>query len=219
MLTLCPPGMLHEKSHLKCPIGQTLAKSNEKWTSTNLRTNKFSITHRCSCRIPNSVSSPDPLRLFKLSHAMSSSFCLKLVSFFRAALVSCSSFVSLRAVYRDCLVRVASLFRPVTLGFASGEADTAITASPMLRVSKRLPLTYFASQKLRQGPAQLVAPTPKQAASDSGEITSSTITATSPETSAPTAFTAPAMTAATDLNSERPKDQSMTVCSSCSPTG
>src|SRR4029077_669294 len=30
------PGMLHEKSHLKCPIGQTLAKSNEKWTS-NLR--------------------------------------------------------------------------------------------------------------------------------------------------------------------------------------
>ena len=29
--------MLHEKSHLKCPIGQTLAKSNEKWTS-NLRT-------------------------------------------------------------------------------------------------------------------------------------------------------------------------------------
>ena len=94
---------------------------------------------------------------------MSSSFCLKLVSFFRAALVSCSSFVSLRAVYRDCLVRVASLFRPVTLGFASGEADTAITASPMLRVSKRLPLTYFASQKLRQGPAQLVAPTPKQA--------------------------------------------------------
>ena len=27
------PGMLHEKSHLKCPIGQTLAKSNEKWTS------------------------------------------------------------------------------------------------------------------------------------------------------------------------------------------
>ena len=40
MLTLCPPGMLQEKSHLKCPIGQTLAKSNEKWTS-NLRTDSW----------------------------------------------------------------------------------------------------------------------------------------------------------------------------------
>src|SRR5258708_1233164 len=37
--------MLHEKSHLKCPIGQTLAKSNEKWTS-NLRTHRGIGSHR-----------------------------------------------------------------------------------------------------------------------------------------------------------------------------
>ena len=42
-----------------------------------------------ACSFSNSVSSPADLRLFKLSHAMSSSVCLKLVSFFRAALMSC----------------------------------------------------------------------------------------------------------------------------------
>lgn len=62
------------------------------------------------------------LRLFKLSHAMSSSVCLKLVSFFRAALMSCSSLVSLRAVYRDCLVSVEHCSVTVTMGFASGRA-------------------------------------------------------------------------------------------------
>src|SRR6476619_2629506 len=36
------PGMLHEKSHPKCPIGHMLAKSNEKWTS-NLRTYTWSL--------------------------------------------------------------------------------------------------------------------------------------------------------------------------------
>ena len=35
--------------------------------------------------------------------------------------MSCSSFVSLRAVYRDCLVRVESLFRHWAMGFASGD--------------------------------------------------------------------------------------------------
>jgi hypothetical protein len=42
-----------------------------------------------------------------------------------------------------------------------------------------------------------------------GEITSSTITATSRETSAPTAFRAPIMTAAADSNSSDPKDQAI----------
>ena len=41
-------------SHLKCPIGQTLAKSNEKWTS-NLRTCKI------WCSFSNPVSKTRPL--------------------------------------------------------------------------------------------------------------------------------------------------------------
>ena len=122
--------------------------------------------------------------------------------------MSCSSFVSLRAIYRDCLVRVESLFRPVTMGFASGEPHTPITASPMLQVSKRLTANVFHESEV-QGPAQLMPSTPKQPASYSGEITSSTITATSPETSAPTAFRAPIMTAAADSNSSDPKDQAI----------
>ena len=65
--------------------------------------------------------------------------------------MSCSSFVSLRAVYRDCLVRVESLFRPVTMGFASGEPHTAITASPMLRVSKRLTANVFRESQVEAG--------------------------------------------------------------------
>ena len=93
----------------------------------------------------------------------------------------------------------------MTMGFASGEPDTAITASPMLRVSKRLTANVFREPEVEQGPAQLMPPTPKLPAYYVGEITSSTITATSPETSAPTAFRAPAMTAAADSNSERPK--------------
>ena len=92
----------------------------------------------------------------------------------------------------------------VTMSFVSGEADTAITASPMRRVSKRLTTNVFHESGV-QGPAQLMPSTPKQPASYSGEITSSTITATSPETSAPTPFRAPAMTAAADSNSEQPK--------------
>ena len=56
---------------------------------------------------------------------MSSGICLKLVSFLRAALMSCSSLVSLRAVYRDCLVRVEHCSVTVTMGFASGEPHTA----------------------------------------------------------------------------------------------
>ena len=49
----------------------------------------------------------------------------------------------------------------MTMGFASGEPHTAITASPMLRVSKRLTANVFRGQMLRQGPAQLMPPTPK----------------------------------------------------------
>jgi hypothetical protein len=86
---------------------------------------------------------------------MSSGICLKLVSFFRAALMSCSSLVSLRAVYRDCLVRVEHCSVTVTMGFASGEPHTAITASPMLRVSKRLTANVFHESGV-QAPAQLM---------------------------------------------------------------
>src|SRR6476661_8598426 len=39
------------------------------------------------------------------------------------------------------------------------------------------PLTYFASQKLRQGPARLMPPAPMLPVPYSGEITSSTVTA------------------------------------------
>ena len=67
---------------------------------------------------------------------------------------------------------------------------------------------YFTNQKVRQGPAQLMSPPPKQPASYGGELTSSTITATSPETSAPTAFRA-AMTAAANSKSSYPKDQAI----------
>jgi hypothetical protein len=94
------------------------------------------------------------------------------------------------------------------MGFASGDPDTAITASPMRRVSKRLTAIVFHESEV-QGPAQLMPSTPKQPASYSGEITSSTITATSPETSAPTAFRAPIMTTAADSNSSDPKDQAV----------
>ena len=83
---------------------------------------------------------------------MSSGICLKLVSFFRAALMSCSSLVSLRAVYRDCLVRVEHCsVLTVTMGFASGEPHTAITASPMLRVSKRLTANVFRKPDVEAG--------------------------------------------------------------------
>ena len=94
-------------------------------------------------------------------------------------------------------MRVEHCSVTVTMGFVSGEADTAITASPMLRVSKRLIANVFHESGV-QGPAQLMPSTPKQPASYSGEITSSTITATSPETSASTALRAPAITAAAD---------------------
>ena len=94
------------------------------------------------------------------------------------------------------------------MGFASGEPDTAITASPMRRVSKRLTANVFHESEV-QGPAQLMPSTPKQPASYSGEISSSTITATSRETSTPTAFRAPIMTAAADSNSSDPKDQAI----------
>ena len=57
--------------------------------------------------------------------------------------MSCSSFVSLRAVYQDCLVRVEHCSVTVTMSFASGEPHTAITASPMRRVSKRLTANVF----------------------------------------------------------------------------
>ena len=58
----------------------------------------------------------------------------------------------------------------VTMGFVSGEPDTAITASPMTRASKRLTANVFhASQKLKQGPAQLMSPTTKPPTSYSGE--------------------------------------------------
>jgi hypothetical protein len=73
------------------------------------------------------------------------------------------------------------------MGFTSDEPDTAITASPMLRVSKRLIANVFHESGV-QGPAQLMPSTPKQPASYGGEITSSTITATSTETSAPIAL-------------------------------
>ena len=47
------PGMLHEKSHLKCPIGQTLDISDENWTSS-LSTYKV-------CGFSNSVSTSGAL--------------------------------------------------------------------------------------------------------------------------------------------------------------
>jgi hypothetical protein len=70
---------------------------------------------------------------------------------FRAALMSCSSLVSLRAVYRDCLVSVEHCSVTVTMGFASGEPHTAITASPMLRVSKRLTANVFREPEVEAG--------------------------------------------------------------------
>ena len=70
---------------------------------------------------------------------------------FRAALMSCSSLVSLRAVYRDCLVSVEHCSVTVTMGFASGEPHTAITASPMLRVSKRLTASVFREPEVEAG--------------------------------------------------------------------
>ena len=54
-------------------------------------------------------------------------------------------------------------------------------------VSKRLTANVFHESEV-QGPAQLMPSTPKQPASYGGEITSSTITATSTETSAPIAL-------------------------------
>ena len=75
MLTLCPPGMLHEKSHLKCPIGQTLAKSNEKWTC-DLR-----IYNHCGDVAPQphsrcSSTSTPPEHALNLSAPSSRSFVL-----------------------------------------------------------------------------------------------------------------------------------------------
>ena len=70
---------------------------------------------------------------------------------FRAALMSCSSLVSLRAVYRDCLVSVEHCSVTVTMGFASGEPHTAITASPMLRVSKRRTANVFREPEVEAG--------------------------------------------------------------------
>src|SRR5258705_6057042 len=94
------------------------------------------------------------------------------------------------------------------MGFTSDESDTAITASAMLRVSKRLIANVFHESGV-QGPAQLMPSTPKQPASYSGEMTSSTITATSTETSAPTPLRAPSMTAAADSNSSDPEDEAI----------
>ena len=122
--------------------------------------------------------------------------------------MSCSSFVSLRAVYRDCLVRVESPFRHCDDGLRirrPGYRHHCFTDAASLR---RLTSNVFHESEV-QGPAQLMPSTPKQPASYSGEITSSTITATSPETSAPTAFRAPIMTAAADSNSRDPKDQAI----------
>ena len=78
-----------------------------------------------------------------MSHAMSSSVCLKLVSFFRAALMSCSSFVSLRAVYRAGLVRVEPLFRHCDDELRIGRVPCRHHCSPMRRVSKRLTANVF----------------------------------------------------------------------------
>jgi hypothetical protein len=65
--------------------------------------------------------------------------------------MSCSSLVSLRAAYRDCLVRVEHCSVTVTMGFASAEPHTAITASPMLRVSKRLTANVFREPEVEAG--------------------------------------------------------------------
>ena len=76
--------------------------------------------------------------------------------------MSCSSLVSLRAVYRDCLVRVEPLFRHCDDGLRIRRARIPpITASPMLRVSKRLTANVFREPEVEQGPAQLMPPTPK----------------------------------------------------------
>ena len=61
---------------------------------------------------------------------------------------------ALRAVYRDCLVRVEALFRPVTRVFASGEPIPSITASPMLEVSKRLITNVFRESEDVDKPAR-----------------------------------------------------------------
>jgi hypothetical protein len=98
--------------------------------------------------------------------------------------MSRSSLVSLRAVYRDCPRRSRHCSVTVTMGFASGEPHTAITASPMLRVSKRLTANVFHEPEVEAGTSAAMPPTPKLPASYSGESTSSTITASSPKISA-----------------------------------
>src|ERR1700754_459659 len=59
-------GMLHAKSHLKCPIAQTLAKSNEKWTS-NLRTYNNIFNHGVHSRIPCPLTTPPPAVMHSFS--------------------------------------------------------------------------------------------------------------------------------------------------------
>jgi hypothetical protein len=60
------------------------------------------------------------------------------------------------------------------MGFASGDLDTAITASPMLRVSKRLSANVFHGPEIEAGTSAADAAHTVDARLLRGEITSST---------------------------------------------